>query len=88
LVGSGLIHRGAESTESGVWRVFPIRGRGEERPGALLARRTHTMKLCSSDARSKGSLATPLKRGQGSRSSNLFRSDSSSNGMSNRLRHP
>jgi hypothetical protein len=27
---------------------------GEERPSALLARRTRTMKLCSSDARSKG----------------------------------
>ena len=29
-------------------------GKGKERPGALLARRTRMMKLCSSDARSKG----------------------------------
>ena len=29
-------------------------GRGGERPGALLARRTRTIKLCSFDARSKG----------------------------------
>jgi len=27
---------------------------GRKRPGALLARRTRTMKLCSSNARSKG----------------------------------
>ena len=27
---------------------------GRERPGALLARRTRTVKLCSFDARSKG----------------------------------
>src|SRR6266545_2501956 len=34
----------------------------EERPGALLARRTRTMKLCSSDARSKGQPWPLLKR--------------------------
>ena len=35
-----------------------------ERPGALLARRTRTVKLCSFDARSKGQpSATPFKRG-------------------------
>ena len=31
-----------------------LRGMRRERPGALLARRTRTMKLCSSDARSRG----------------------------------
>jgi hypothetical protein len=42
------------------WAAFGARAtRGlrkmrEERPGALFARRTRTMKLCSSDARSKG----------------------------------
>ena len=34
-------------------RVTTGRAR-RERPGALLARRTRTMKLCSSDARSRG----------------------------------
>jgi hypothetical protein len=31
-----------------------LRRMGRERPGALLARRTRTVKLCSFDARSKG----------------------------------
>src|SRR6266850_2425870 len=44
----------------GSWNDPPARAtRGlrrmrKERPGALLARRTRTMKLCSSDARSRG----------------------------------
>jgi hypothetical protein len=33
------------------------------RQAILLARRTRTMKLCSSDARSEGRLATPLEEG-------------------------
>ncbi len=40
-----------------------LRRMGEERPGALLARRTRTMKRCSSDARSRGQpRPLPLKR--------------------------
>jgi len=35
---------------------------GEERPRALLARRTRTMKLCSSDARSEGQSGDSLGR--------------------------
>jgi hypothetical protein len=37
-------------------------GKGKERPGALFARRTRTMKLCSSDARSKGQPRPLLQR--------------------------
>jgi hypothetical protein len=38
-----------------LWTITSKLGRmGKEWPGALLARRTRTMKLCSSDARSKG----------------------------------
>ena len=36
---------------------------GRERPGALLARRTRTVKLCSFDARNKGSLGPSPNRG-------------------------
>ena len=35
-----------------------------ERPGALLARRTRTIRMCSFDARVKGSLTTPFQRGE------------------------
>ena len=35
------------------------------RPGALLARRTRTMKLCSFDARTRGSTRLPLRMKQG-----------------------
>jgi len=38
-----------------------LRRMRRERPGALLARRTRTMKLCSFDARSKGSLGHSLQ---------------------------
>ena len=50
------IEKGRNDTHVGL--VLPERapseGWGGERPGALLARRTRTMKLCSFDARSKG----------------------------------
>ena len=40
-----------------------LRRIGRERPGALLARRTRTVKLCSFDARSKGQpRPVPLER--------------------------
>jgi hypothetical protein len=42
--------------------AWPQKERGE-RPGALLARRTRTIRMCSFDARSKGQPATPLKKG-------------------------
>jgi len=44
------------------WKSAQAGGTGKERPDALLARRTRTMKLCSSDARSKGQPWPLLKR--------------------------
>jgi hypothetical protein len=35
-------------------RLWYKEGRGKERPGALLARRTRTIGMCSFDARSQG----------------------------------
>ena len=41
-----------------------LRRMGRERPGALLFRRTRTVKLCSFDARSKGQTGSSLLRKQ------------------------
>jgi hypothetical protein len=38
MVGSGLFHCGAESTESGGWKVFPIRRGEDSRAAAAKAR--------------------------------------------------
>ena len=53
----GLVRRAAVGATWVPCRDETVRKKGErekERPGALLARRTRTMKRCSSDARSRG----------------------------------
>ena len=72
----------AEVSRSLYWRLLK-KGAGE-RPGALLARRTRTMKLCSFDARSKGQ-PWPLPLREGIRNRTALPSASLEGNVSRRL---